>query len=109
MPYTGRKEHQPMSSAQILALGAVAGLTIFLGLPIGRLRSPRLSLKAFLSATATGILLFLLWDVVSGAVEPVEDALKDCSDGRFLGLASIAAGCFALGYLSLVYYDRWMG
>jgi ZIP family zinc transporter len=98
-----------VSSAQILALGAVAGLTIFLGLPIGRLRNPRLSLKAFLSATATGILLFLLWDVLSGAIDPVESALKQGSDARFLGLGAVAAGCFALGYLSLVYYDRWMG
>ncbi len=97
-----------MSSAQILALGAVAGLTIFLGLPIGRLRSPHLALKAFLSATATGILLFLLWDVLSGAVTPVEDALKAGSDGRFAGLGAVAAGCFSLGLLSLVYYDRWM-
>ncbi len=98
-----------MSSGQILALGAVAGLTIFLGLPLGRLRSPHLALKAFLSATATGILLFLLWDVLSGAVGPAEDALKAGSDGRFLGLGAIAAGCFGLGLLSLVYYDRWMG
>jgi len=97
-----------LSSAQILVLGAVAGLTIFLGLPIGRLRSPHLALKAFLSATATGILLFLLWDVLAGAVEPIEGALQDGSRGRFAGLAVVAAGCFALGLMSLVYYDRWM-
>jgi len=97
-----------VSSAQILALGAAAGLTIFLGLPIGRLRSPHLALKAFLSATATGILLFLLWDVLAGAVEPVEGALKNGSDARFVGLGAVAGGCFALGLLSLVYYDRWM-
>jgi ZIP family zinc transporter len=98
-----------VSSAQILALGAVAGFTIFLGLPLGRLRSPHLALKAFLSAAATGILLFLLWDVLKEAVEPVDEALAAGSDGRFLGLAAIAGGCFALGLLSLVYYDRWMG
>jgi zinc transporter, ZIP family len=97
-----------VSSAQILALGAVAGLTIFVGLPIGRLRSPHLGLKAFLSATATGILLFLLWDVLAGAVGPVEDALRGGEHARFAGLAAVAAGCFALGLLSLVYYDRWM-
>src|SRR5207249_8274393 len=95
--------------AQILALGALAGFTIFLGLPIGRVRTPRLGLKAFLSATATGILLFLLWDVLAAAVEPVEGALKAGSDARFAGLGAVAAGCFALGLLSLVYYDRWMG
>jgi ZIP family zinc transporter len=42
-------------------------------------------------------------------VEPTENALKAGSDARFVGLAAIAAGCFALGLLGLVYYDRWMG
>ena len=65
-----------MSTAQILALGAIAGLTIFIGLPMGRLHDVGQSFKAFLSATATGILLFLLWDVLTEAVEPVEDALN---------------------------------
>ena len=57
-----------MSTGQILLLGALAGVTIFLGLPIGRLHdvAPR-RFKAFLSAIATGILLFLLWDVLSAA------------------------------------------
>jgi ZIP family zinc transporter len=102
-----------LSSGQILALGAVAGLTIFIGLPVGRMRTPRLGLKAFLSATATGILIFLLWDVLSHGVEPVEHALTTASKhggswGRFLGLGGIFAGCFAVGLLILVYYDRWM-
>ena len=48
-----------MSTAQILLLGAVAGLTIFIGLPMGRVHDTGQAFKAFLSATATGILLFL--------------------------------------------------
>lgn len=97
-----------MSSAQILALGAIAGFTIFLGLPLGRLRNPRLELKAFLSAIATGILVFLLWDVLAAAVHPIEESIEQGAGLRFTGFAAIAAGCFALGLLSLVYYDRWM-
>ena len=38
-------------------LGAVAGATIFLGLPLGRLSAPSIRLKAALSAMATGILI----------------------------------------------------
>jgi zinc transporter, ZIP family len=103
-----------LSAGQILALGAVAGLTIFIGLPLGRLRTPRLGLKAFLSATATGILAFLFWDVLSHGISPVEDALTVASNShgsweRFFGLGAVFAGCFAAGLLSLVYYDRWMG
>jgi ZIP family zinc transporter len=64
--------------------------------------------KAFLSATATGILLFLLWDILSAAVDPVDTALKAGRDGRFAYLAALLAGGFAVGLLSLVYYDGWM-
>jgi ZIP family zinc transporter len=97
-----------VSTAQTLALGAVAGFTIFLGLPIGRMQNVSTQTKAFLSSTATGILIFLLWDILSGAVEPVETALKAGHDGRFLWLAFILAAGFSVGLLSLVYYDGWM-
>ena len=103
-----------MSTAQILALGAVAGFTIFLGLPLGRVRNSDARLRAALSALATGILVFLLWDVLSHGVEPVEGALTAASDGhgswgRFAWLATLLAGGFGAGTMSLVYYDRWMG
>ena len=97
-----------MSSAQILLLGALAGLTIFLGLPMGRLQNVGQSFKAFLSATATGILLFLLWDVLVEAIEPVEDALNASHWGRFSWLSALAFSGFAVGLLSLVYYDSRM-
>jgi zinc transporter, ZIP family len=102
-----------MSTAGILALGAVAGFTIFLGLPIGRLRSPRVELTAFLSAIATGVLVFLLWDVLTAGIEPVEDALVAAEEhsgswARFAGLSTIFGACFALGLLGLVYYDRYV-
>src|ERR671934_1888037 len=97
-----------MSTTQTLLLGAVAGSTIFLGLPIGRMQGVSASVKAFLAATATGVLIFLLWDVLSGAVEPVETALKDGRSGRFAWLAFVLAAGFAVGILSLVYYDSWM-
>ena len=47
-----------MSSGQIVFLGAVAGLTIFLGLPVGRMQSISLGTKSFLSAMATGFCSF---------------------------------------------------
>src|SRR5690349_22050258 len=97
-----------MSTAQILLLGAVAGLTIFLGLPVARMRSVTPPMKAFFTATATGILLFLLWDVLSAAVEPVESALRDGQNARFLGLATLLAVGFSVGMMSLVAYDAWM-
>ena len=97
-----------MSSAQILLLGALAGLTIFIGLPMGKLHNVGQGFKAFLSAMATGILLFLFWDVLVEAIDPVEAALNASDWSRFSWLAALAFGGFALGLLSLVYYDTWM-
>src|ERR671933_1836213 len=97
-----------MSTAQTLLLGALAGVTIFLGLPMGRMQGVSAGVKAFLSATATGILLFLFWDVVSEAIEPVETALDDKAWGHFAAVSAIALGGFVVGLLGLVYYDTWM-
>ena len=101
-----------MSQTQILVLGAIAGLTIFIGLPIGRMGRLPLAASAFLAATATGILLFLLWDVLAAGVEPVEDALTAAavdhtgSWGRFAWLAALLGGGFVVGLMSLVYFDE---
>jgi zinc transporter, ZIP family len=101
-----------MSGAGVTALGAIAGFTIFLGLPIGRLRRPAIGLKAFLNAAALGVLVFLFYDVVSHALEPVEHSLTAASidhNGtwwRFFGLAAVFVGGLAIGLLGLVRYDR---
>ena len=97
-----------MSTAQTLILGAVAGLTIFVGLPMGRIRSTSASLRASLAAVATGILVFLFWDVVSHGVAPVESHLEVHAWGAFLGYAGLLAIGFTLGMMSLVYYDSWL-
>src|SRR5919199_4691674 len=97
-----------MSTGQTLALGAIAGLTIFLGLPMARMPGVSPQVKAFLTAMATGILLFLFWDVVSEAIDPVETALDAKHWGRFAGITSIALAGFVVGLMSLVYYDSWM-
>ena len=97
-----------MSTTQTLVLGAIAGFTIFLGLPLGRVGGASKSMRAGLTAFATGILLFLLWDVLSHGVEPVELAVEDHHWSRVLELAPLLGGGLALGLMSLVYYDRWM-
>ena len=97
-----------MSTTETLALGAIAGFTIFLGLPIGRMQNVTAATKAFLAATATGVLVFLFWDVLSQAVGPVETALEEGHDGRFVWLAFLLTAGFLIGLMSLVYYDSWM-
>jgi ZIP family zinc transporter len=94
-------------------LGFIAGVTILLGLPIGRLRRPMAGMRQFLNATATGILLFLVWDVLSHAWEPVDSALGRYHDnhtglGAAVGYGALLAGGLAVGLLSLVLYERLM-
>lgn len=97
-----------MSTGHILLLGAIAGATIFLGLPVGRVRGLSRNVRSGLSAFATGILVFLLWDVLTNAVDPIETALHAHHWGRFSWLAVLGFAGFTLGLMSLVYYDAWM-
>ena len=97
-----------MSESQILLLGAVAGFTIFLGLPVGRLRGPSLARRAFLNAMSAGILVFLLIEVFGHAFEPVEEAVEDSNWATLAGKGTVFAALFAVGLVGLVFYDRWL-
>lgn len=97
-----------MSGGSIALLGAIAGFTIFLGLPIGRLRNPIPKVKALLNATAIGILTFLLWDVLGHAWEPADSALGSHHYGTAVLDGGVMLGCLGVGLLGLVYFDRWV-
>src|SRR5215217_8523326 len=107
MPYNGGT--RTLTTAQIVLLGGIAGSTIFLGLPLGRLKNPSTAIKASLTALAAGILVFLLIEAIEGAFEPVEEAVTDRHWSQFVGFGLLFAGGLAAGLLSLVYYERWMG
>src|SRR5512142_2141451 len=102
-----------MDLGPTLLLGFIAGVTILLGLPIGRLRRPAPSLRALLNAVAIGVLLFLVWDVLTHAWEPTDTALGQMHDGSgglgaAVGYGALFAGGLAVGLLSLVGYEQWM-
>ena len=97
-----------MPASQIAVLGAFAGLTIFLGLPLGRVRAEMPRVKAFLNALAIGILIFLLWDVLSGAWQPADEALSLHHYGQAVADGGVMLACLGAGLIGLVYYDRWM-
>ena len=97
-----------MSTGQTLVLGGIAGFTIYLGLPMGRMRNLPPRVAVGLNALATGILIFLFWDVVSHGVEPVEGHLQAHQWGSFVGYAALLSIGFAAGMMSLVYYDAWL-
>lgn len=100
-----------MSLERTLLLGFIAGVTIVLGLPIGRLRRPAPNLRLVLNAIAIGVLLFLVWDVLSAAYEPIDDALGRLHDdaggvGPVIGYGLLLAGGLIVGLMSLVYYEQ---
>jgi zinc transporter, ZIP family len=104
-----------VSTAGILGLGALAGATIFIGLPAGRMRGVTPAVRTLLNALAVGILLFLLWDVLSQAVDPIDTRLTALSGAHphgswagFAGYAALLGVGLGVGLLSLVYYDRFL-
>jgi ZIP family zinc transporter len=94
-----------MSFSQTLLLGTISGLTIFLGMPLARLRAISNGYLSFLNALAIGVLFFLFVDVMEHAIEPVEQAIS--GHGATLPwLLSALIGGFIAGLISLVYYGR---
>src|SRR6476620_6145955 len=97
-----------MSSSQVALMGAIAGVTIFLGLPIGRLRNPLPRLKAALNGLAIGVLLFLVWDILTHAWEPVDAALAGTDWAIAARDGAVLAAGLVLGMAGLVYFDKAM-
>jgi ZIP family zinc transporter len=95
---------------QLLLLGAIAGFTIFLGLPLAVLQNLSLKKKGFLNAFAIGILVFLIIDVFSHAWESTEEAANDVVAGKSplsSAIVSLVAmfGGLGIGLLGLTWYE----
>ncbi len=101
-----------MPLGTLLLLGAFAGFTIYVGLPLAFLKHLPQSVKIFLNMLATGVLVFLLFDVVSKASDPINAALDQVRTqhtgvGTFvLDVCLLIAG-LALGSVGLVYFQRY--
>jgi ZIP family zinc transporter len=91
----------------VLLLGLIAGATILLGMPVGRLRSTSVALRVGLSAGAVGVLIFLVWDVLSAAWEPIETLLANGSNPSLLLLNGVLFTVgIAVGLLSIPLFQR---
>jgi ZIP family zinc transporter len=102
-----------VGTGQTLLLGAIAGGTILLGMPLGRMDRPAPNLRLVLNGIAIGVLLFLVWDVFSGAFEPIDAALAAHREGTgtmapVFGYGALFVGGTTVGLMSLVYYERFM-
>jgi ZIP family zinc transporter len=104
-----------MSTGQTVALGAIAGFTIFLGLPVGRMPSDNVRVKTFLTGISAGILVFLLFDILSHATGSVEDALNAVREhhtgyGHLAAMFAVYAAGISVGLMGLLLVSRmWRG
>ncbi|MDQ6780428.1 MAG: multicopper oxidase domain-containing protein, partial [Candidatus Eremiobacteraeota bacterium] len=100
----------PLSAAGVYILGAIAGLTIFFGLPFAAMRRVPSGGIAFLNAIAIGVLFFLLFDILRQAGSPLEDALHQVQTGAprsgFLALILTYVVGLGVGLLGLVLFAR---
>jgi ZIP family zinc transporter len=100
-----------MSFAETAALGAIAGFTIFLGLPIGRVSGLSPRARVGLSMLSAGILAFIFMDVGSaglGILETHLDAYKehDTSLWPVIGRFALLGVGFLLGVGGLATVQR---
>jgi ZIP family zinc transporter len=100
-----------VSFVQTVLLGALAGFTIYLGLPLGRLRVLDDRLRVALAMFAVGILAFIFVDVMQHANGILEGALTSYRDGgasfgHLAGYAALLIGGFGLGSAGLTIVER---
>ena len=101
----------PLDPITTILLGAVAGLTIFFGLPFAAMKHVPTRGIAFLNAVAIGVLFFLLYDILKQASEPVETALAatqvGASPAPFATLVTTYVLGLAIGLVGLVVISRF--
>ena len=98
-----------MSQAGVAAIGGIAGLTIFLGLPVARVRLLGPRAQGFLNALASGVLLFLLVEILGHANESVAGAMREIRSAgptRFALLGGVYVAGLVAGLLGLVAFNR---
>ncbi len=90
-----------------LLLGAIAGVTIFLGLPVARWRGASERLRGMLALASAGVLLFLIIEVGYRAMETVEVSAKAGAirDAIQLGLVFFIG--FSAGLIGLSWFEEW--
>ncbi|HEX7245110.1 MAG TPA: hypothetical protein VF245_06040 [Solirubrobacterales bacterium] len=100
-----------MSFAQTAALGALAGFTIYLGLPFGRLQLLGDRSRVALAMFSVGVLAFIFVDVLEhafGIVEAAVEGFKEGDEGLAgaAGLAALLGGGFGVGLAGLAMTER---
>jgi ZIP family zinc transporter len=102
-----------VSFSHTVLLGALAGCTIFLGLPVGRMRLLGSKARVAMAMLSVGVLAFILVDVLSHGLGIVSDALTAAklhhgSVAYLIWLVVLLAAGFAAGSAGLATLERRM-
>jgi ZIP family zinc transporter len=100
-----------MSFGETAALGALAGFTIFVGLPVGRIQILSTKARVGLAMFSVGVLAFIFVDVLSSAFDTVEGAVNHFKDGtgslaHAIGLTLLLGVGFGAGSFGLAWTER---
>jgi ZIP family zinc transporter len=102
-----------MSFAGTAALGSLAGLTIYLGLPLGRVRTLSTRGRVSLAMLSVGILAFIFVDVLQHALDivgaPVDAArLGHGHLGEAVARVLLLGAGFVIGCSGLAVIEQWL-
>src|SRR6476659_1418224 len=103
-----------MSLAETAVLGAIAGFTIFLGLPLARMESVGPRTRVALAMISVGILSFLFVEVMQHGFAIVEEPVEELGQGHAewgeaIGyILMFGIGLFT-GLVGLTYFERRWG
>src|ERR1039457_1514791 len=100
-----------MSFLETVALGAIAGFTIFLGLPLGRVKLLDDRLRVGLAMFSVGILAFIFMDVTKHGEQILETGLAhfkahNSGFGHVLALFALLALGFTTGTAGISAVER---
>lgn len=103
LPSFGGPGKNPLSFGWTVVLGAIAGFTIFLGLPIARMRNVSPNAIGALNAIAIGILVYLVVEIAGNATLPLVRAAQHAHAGGDMGSAVSLSVAYVGGlFLGLV-------
>src|SRR4051794_38759465 len=102
-----------VSFGETVLLGALAGFTIYLGLPFGRLQLISARARVALAMFSVGVLAFLFAEILVHGVEIVEKAVDGLGEGErsfgeAAGLAFLLGAGFAAGSAGLALVEQRM-
>jgi ZIP family zinc transporter len=102
-----------MSFAETVLLGAIAGFTIYLGLPVGRLGRVSDRARVALAMFSVGILAFIFVDVTGHGQAIIETALQrykhnDASLAHVVGLFALLAVGFTAGTAGISGIEQYL-